>query len=209
MFMHPALSRTHAALFFLLMTLSSCVTAAPPITVCFNPGGGCLNSVAAEIAKARTELRIQAYSLNAKNVADAVVEARKSGVNVGIILDKGSNAAESNATYFFTMNGIPTWLDSNHAVAHGNVIIIDKAIVIAGSFNFTKEAENRNAENVMIIRSSPRGRDVPRELGPASQPRRRVQAGCCAPASAEWEKRKETGKAEEKKVNEETNSGTS
>ena len=154
MFMHPALSRTHAALFFLLMTLSSCVTAAPPITVCFNPGGDCLNSVAAEIAKARTELRIQAYSLNAKNVADAVVEARKSGVNVGIILDKGSNAAESNATYFFTMNGIPTWLDSNHAVADGNVIIIDKAIVIAGSFNFTKEAENRNAENVMIIRSN-------------------------------------------------------
>jgi phosphatidylserine/phosphatidylglycerophosphate/cardiolipin synthase-like enzyme len=39
------------------------------------------------------------------------------------------------------------------AVADGNVIIIDRSTVITGSFNFSNEAENRNAENLMIVRS--------------------------------------------------------
>lgn len=135
------------------MTLS-CAKTAPGVDVCFSPGGGCLGAIAAEIGKAKTDLRIQAYSLNAKSVADAVIKAKESGVNVEIILDKGSGAAHNNATYFSSLNGIPTWLDGKHALADSNVIIIDKATVITGSFNFTKEAEDRNAENLTVIRSA-------------------------------------------------------
>jgi phosphatidylserine/phosphatidylglycerophosphate/cardiolipin synthase-like enzyme len=32
-------------------------------------------------------------------------------------------------------------------------MIIDKEVVITGSFNFTKAAENNNAENMLIIKS--------------------------------------------------------
>ncbi len=139
-------------LLFPIMTLS-CAKAGPSINVCFSPGGSCLSTIALEIGKAKTDLRIQAYSLNAKTIADAVVKAKESGVNVEIILDKASGAAQNNATYFSSLNGIPTWLDGKHAVADSNVIIIDKATVITGSLNFTKEAEDRNAENLMIVRS--------------------------------------------------------
>ncbi len=74
-------------------------------------------------------------------------------MNVEIILDRASSAAHNNATYFSSLNGIRTWLDAKHSVADSNVIIIEKATVITGSFNFTKEAEDRNAENPMIVRS--------------------------------------------------------
>jgi phosphatidylserine/phosphatidylglycerophosphate/cardiolipin synthase-like enzyme len=33
-------------------------------------------------------------------------------------------------------------------------MIIDRETVITGSFNFTKAAEEKNAENLLIIRSS-------------------------------------------------------
>ncbi len=33
------------------------------------------------------------------------------------------------------------------------IILIDRAVVITGSFNFTKAAEEKNAENLLIIRS--------------------------------------------------------
>ena len=48
---------------------------------------------------------------------------------------------------------IPTFIDARHAIAHNKIIIIDKAITITGSFNFTKAAQERNAENLLIVRS--------------------------------------------------------
>ena len=48
--------------------------------------------------------------------------------------------------------GIPTWIDAQHAIAHNKVMVIDGATVITGSFNFTKAAEENNAENMLVIR---------------------------------------------------------
>ena len=39
-----------------------------------------------------------------------------------------------------------------YAIAHNKVMIIDEEILITGSFNFTKAAEEKNAENLLIIR---------------------------------------------------------
>jgi phosphatidylserine/phosphatidylglycerophosphate/cardiolipin synthase-like enzyme len=48
--------------------------------------------------------------------------------------------------------GIRTWIDARHAIADNKVMIIDGATVITGSFNLTKAAEERNAENLLVIR---------------------------------------------------------
>ena len=42
-----------------------------------------------------------------------------------------------------------------HAIAHNKIMIIDQATIITGSFNFTKEAEERNAENLLVIKGDP------------------------------------------------------
>ena len=46
-------------------------------------------------------------------------------------------------------------IDSAHAIAHNKVMIIDGETVITGSFNFTKAAEDKNAENLLVIRDKP------------------------------------------------------
>ena len=48
--------------------------------------------------------------------------------------------------------GIPTFIDNKHAIAHNKIMIIDQSTIITGSFNFTKAAEEKNAENLLIIR---------------------------------------------------------
>lgn len=48
-------------------------------------------------------------------------------------------------------NNIDTWIDYKPAIAHNKIMIIDNRVVITGSFNFTKAAQNRNAENLLII----------------------------------------------------------
>jgi phosphatidylserine/phosphatidylglycerophosphate/cardiolipin synthase-like enzyme len=43
-------------------------------------------------------------------------------------------------------------IDAQQAIANNKVMIIDGETVITGSFNFTKAAEESNAENLLVIR---------------------------------------------------------
>ncbi len=47
--------------------------------------------------------------------------------------------------------GIPTRIDARHAIAHNKIMVIDASTIITGSFNFTKVAEEKNAENLLVI----------------------------------------------------------
>jgi phosphatidylserine/phosphatidylglycerophosphate/cardiolipin synthase-like enzyme len=70
---------------------------------------------------------------------------------VQAILDKSQRSEKYTSATFLTNAGIPTYIDDKHAIAHNKIMIIDKATVITGSFNFTKAAEEKNAENLLII----------------------------------------------------------
>ncbi|MSQ65236.1 MAG: hypothetical protein EXR37_02605 [Limnohabitans sp.] len=39
-------------------------------------------------------------------------------------------------------------------MAHNKVIVVDGELVITGSFNFTNSAQTRNAENLLVLKSS-------------------------------------------------------
>ena len=43
-------------------------------------------------------------------------------------------------------------IDAAHAIAHNKVMTIDGETVVTGSFNFTRAAEEKNAENLLEIR---------------------------------------------------------
>lgn len=124
-----------------------------PAKVLFSPKGGCTRTITAEINQARTEILIQAYSFTSAPIAEALLKAHKRGVRVEAVLDKSQRRERYTSATFLSNAGIPTFIDDRHAIAHNKVIIIDGGIVITGSFNFTKAAEEKNAENLLIIRS--------------------------------------------------------
>jgi len=49
------------------------------------------------------------------------------------------------------ISGISTNIDTQHAIAHNKVIIIDREIVITGPFKFTRAAEENKVENLLVI----------------------------------------------------------
>lgn len=73
------------------------------------------------------------------------------GVKVRVILDKSNEERKYGASAFIGVEGVATYIDAKHETAHNKVMIIDGATVISGSFNFTKQAEKENAENLLII----------------------------------------------------------
>jgi len=121
--------------------------------VYFSPDGGCTDAIIKEIGKAKSEILIQAYSFTSRPIAQAILKAHKAGIHVEIILDKSNKSAKYSAGDFTAHMGIPTYIDSEHAIAHNKIIIIDKETVIMGSFNFSRAAEEKNAENLLILKS--------------------------------------------------------
>jgi phosphatidylserine/phosphatidylglycerophosphate/cardiolipin synthase-like enzyme len=124
----------------------------PPIEVYFSPKGGCTDAIVNEISAARLSLLIQAYSFTSAPIAKAVVDAQKKGIHVEVVLDRSNKTDKYSAADFVHNAGIPILIDSEHPIAHNKIMIIDGQVVITGSFNFTKQAEQGNAENLLVIR---------------------------------------------------------
>jgi phosphatidylserine/phosphatidylglycerophosphate/cardiolipin synthase-like enzyme len=125
----------------------------PPVEVYFSPSGGCTEAVVREIGLAQKTLLVQAYSFTSAPIAAALVEAHKRGVDVQAIFDKSQRTEKYSSADFVLHAGIPIYIDAEHAIAHNKVMVIDGRSVVTGSFNFTKAAEEHNAENLLIIRS--------------------------------------------------------
>ncbi|ACM18948.1 endonuclease Nuc [Geotalea daltonii FRC-32] len=120
----------------------------------FSPTGGCTESIIREINGAQSEVLIQAYSFTSAPIAKAIIAAKRRGVKIEAVLDKSQRSAKYTAATFLTNAGIPLLIDDHHAIAHNKIIIIDRNTLITGSFNFTKAAEEKNAENLLVIKNN-------------------------------------------------------
>jgi phosphatidylserine/phosphatidylglycerophosphate/cardiolipin synthase-like enzyme len=152
----------------LILSLSFAAThkageAAPPaavedgIAVYFSPKGGCTAAIVEQIRTAKNTIDMQAYSFTSTDIAAALAQAKDQGVKVRAILDRKENETGqySGATYLFN-HQVPTWTDGKHPIAHNKIMILDSETIITGSFNFTKQAESGNAENLLIITGKPK-----------------------------------------------------
>jgi phosphatidylserine/phosphatidylglycerophosphate/cardiolipin synthase-like enzyme len=122
------------------------------IEVHFSPKGGCTDAVVSELEAAKSSVLVQAYSFTSTPIAKALVAAHRRGIDVRVILDKSQRSEKYSQVDFVAHAGVPTFIDDKHAIAHNKIMVIDGATVLTGSFNFTKHAEESNAENLLVIR---------------------------------------------------------
>lgn len=120
----------------------------------FSPHGGCTEAVVSEIGNAKTEILVQAYSFTSKPIAKALVDAARRGVRIEVVLDRSQRSQRYSSADFIAHAGIPTYIDQAHAIAHNKIMIIDRATLITGSFNFTRAAEESNAENLLVMKGN-------------------------------------------------------
>ena len=109
------------------------------------------------IRSARKSLKVQAYVFTSRKIADAMVAAHRRGVKVEVLADAHMNRKpKGNVLPRLLAAGVPVALESRYQAAHNKVLIVDAAgpdcVVLTGSYNFTWSAQNRNAENVLVLR---------------------------------------------------------
>src|ERR1035437_10264543 len=136
------------------------VESAGELEIAFSPNGGSTDLVIKVIHSAKTSIRVLAYSFTSAPIAKALVEAHKRGVDVQVVVDKSQKSAKYTSATFVANAGIPVRIDFKHAIAHNKVIIVDGHTVQQGSFNYTKAAEEKNGENVLVNWNNPKLADV-------------------------------------------------
>lgn len=124
------------------------------VNVCFTPPSGCGSLIAQAIARAKESIFVQAYGLTSDMIIHQLKSAHARGVKVRILLDGGNLSDNMDIFEQFKKLGIVVYYDKMPGIAHNKVMIIDRKKVITGSFNFTRAADNRNAENVILIDDS-------------------------------------------------------
>jgi len=122
--------------------------------VYFSPDGGCTQAIVDAIGAAHQQVMVQAYEMSSPQIKKALVAAERRGVKVQAIFDPSAVKETNSMVGELSSGGIPVYIDSAHSpgLAHNKVMIVDHDVVITGSFNFTKAAETRNAENLLIVR---------------------------------------------------------
>ncbi|MEN9946552.1 MAG: hypothetical protein RLZZ293_938 [Pseudomonadota bacterium] len=131
------------------------IKSAGTIEVAFSPNNGVTKTVIKAIGEAQQVILVSAYSFTSSDIANALLVAKKRGVDVKLILDKSQVSQKYSSSTFFANQGFDMRIDVKHAIYHDKVMIIDNKTVITGSFNFTKAAEAKNAENLLVLRDNP------------------------------------------------------
>ena len=134
------------------------VPAQGTVEVAFSPKGGATAATVRFIGEARQSIRMAAYGLTSNPIGKALVEAKKRGVEVRVVVDKNHNGQRGGANSvanYLGANGIALRVDTAVRIQHNKVVIVDGHSVQNGSFNFTSAAETSNAENIVIHRGSP------------------------------------------------------
>ena len=142
------ISRLACVLLFAAVFCANTAQSEPTVEVYFER---CTDAVVRELSHAKQTVHVQAYSFTSAPIARALTDAEERDVKVIAILDASNRTRNYSAADFLAHEGIETYIDSQHAIAHNKIIIIDGQTVLTGSFNFTKAAEENNAENLLVI----------------------------------------------------------
>jgi phosphatidylserine/phosphatidylglycerophosphate/cardiolipin synthase-like enzyme len=128
------------------------------IEVAFSPEAGSEALVLKVIDSARVSIRLAGYSFTSPSIVRALIDAKRRGVDVRVLIDDKGNRGKSNIAAMNLLVGanIPTRVISAYAIHHDKYIVVDGKHTQTGSFNYTQAAAKSNSENVLVVWSNPK-----------------------------------------------------
>jgi phosphatidylserine/phosphatidylglycerophosphate/cardiolipin synthase-like enzyme len=130
------------------------------VQVAFTPWDNAEAMIVDGIRRAKHQILVQAFSFTSRTLANALIAAKRRGVDVRVMADREQTfSGEASRIPDLVQAGIPVMLEVRYQSAHNKVMVMDAgtadAAVVTGSYNWTYAAQNKNAENVLILRHNP------------------------------------------------------
>lgn len=120
-------------------------------SVLFSPDNLVAHELIGWIEEAETTIDFLAFSFTSDEIAAAMLAQVDAGVRLRGVIESDQATAVGGQYENLRAGEADVRLDGNPGIMHHKVILIDGEIVICGSYNFTRSAEERNDENVLII----------------------------------------------------------
>jgi phosphatidylserine/phosphatidylglycerophosphate/cardiolipin synthase-like enzyme len=147
---HLALSLVLGATSSMAPTAS--VASGAAVAVCFSLEENCAFAIRA-IDRAEREILVNAYGLTTgSGIVEALARAKGRGVDVRLIADRATPCGRNSGVPMLTDARVPIWIDDRARIAHEKAMVIDKAVVLTGSYNWTRGAAG-NSEDLNLISS--------------------------------------------------------
>lgn len=121
----------------------------------FSPDDGIDDMIESLIQAANDSVYMLAYSFASRDIAERLRAADDDGLDV-IVICEDSKAYTDGGGQCGPLSdaGLQVYVDGySDNLMHEKVIILDDSVVIAGSYNFTRSADKRNDEQVLVIQS--------------------------------------------------------
>ena len=104
------------------------------------------------ISKAKTSLDIAMFTINNVKISSEIKNIFSRGVKLRILTDSECIKMPSSNVYSLAALGISVKIDDSVRYhMHHKFCVIDKSVVVTGSFNWTDQAVNHNQENLLFI----------------------------------------------------------
>lgn len=112
--------------------------------------------VIAAINLTRHNMDIAVYSITQPDIAAAILEAHRRGVQVRIVTDDGQSFDRHSEIRYLKSAGVPIRLSigfrGERSLMHNKFAVFDGEIAETGSYNWTTSATSYNFENAVFIR---------------------------------------------------------
>ena len=126
-----------------------------PIENYFAPEDDVQSRIVAALQTARASIYFAAFTFTSQPISQAIVDRAGAGVQVEGVYEKRQVDAGSDESYnLLHQGGLPVLLDGNRYTMHHKFFVIDRQVVVTGSYNFTAAANDSNDENVLIIHNA-------------------------------------------------------
>ena len=122
------------------------------IDVFFSPDDGVLSALIPLLDGAEQSIHFLAFSFTSNELGDIIRAKAEEGLTIAGVMDK-EQISSNQGTEFdpFQQAELDVLIDGIDGQMHHKLIIVDEKIVAFGSYNFSKSAEERNDENLLII----------------------------------------------------------
>jgi len=118
----------------------------------FSPDDGVLTVLYNLLSEADESIYFLAFSFTSNELGEIVRTQADAGLDIKGVMDKEQVASNTGTEYDpFKQAGLDVRIDGNDGQMHHKVFIVDEKIVVMGSYNFSRSAEERNDENIVII----------------------------------------------------------
>lgn len=124
------------------------------IEIYFSPKDKASVRIIELIKNAKHYIYIPTFLITHTQIANELINAKNRGIDVRVIIDANSTSTRNTKHAILRKNGILLKTENYAGKLHAKSMIIDDEYIVTGSMNFSNSGENKNDENLLIIKNS-------------------------------------------------------